>query len=100
MAFITAVREFSSWLNNAGVPCGGANRLGNSREKSEGGEAHAELVRCPYCVQGEEFRQMVDLTGGAGGTFYCTICRHLVRRDEPEFQCLCAHCREVNSDRA
>jgi hypothetical protein len=53
-------------------------------------------VRCPYCVQGNDFRLMVDLTGGAGGTFYCDACRHLVRAGDREFCCLCAHCRRMN----
>jgi hypothetical protein len=57
---------------------------------------HAEPVRCPFCVQGDGFRQMVDLTGGAGGTFYCTTCRHLVRQGDREFHCLCANCRALS----
>lgn len=54
-----------------------------------------EPVRCPYCVQGNEFRAMVDLTGGAGATFYCAKCRHLIRAGETEFQCLCPNCTSL-----
>jgi hypothetical protein len=43
---------------------------------------------------------MIDLTGGAGGTFYCTNCRHLVRTGEPQFQCLCSNCRREPSQTA
>jgi len=54
-----------------------------------------EPVRCPFCVQGNEFRRMVDLTGGIGRMFYCSACRHLIRTGEPEFQCLCRGCRSL-----
>jgi len=59
-----------------------------------------EPVRCPFCVQGHEFRLMVDLSGGLGGTFYCTSCRHLVRAGEPEFRCLCPNCHALASSPA
>jgi hypothetical protein len=59
-----------------------------------GARWHLEAVRCPYCVQGNEFKAMIDLTGGAGGIFYCTTCRHLVRTGEPEFRCLCPNCKK------
>jgi len=49
-------------------------------------------IRCPYCVQGYEFRLMTELTGGTGGIFYCTACRHLVRTAEPDSQCFCRGC--------
>jgi len=55
-----------------------------------------EPVRCPYCVQGNEFRVMVDLTGGSGEAFYCSACRHLVRTAEPNFHCLCRGCRNLD----
>jgi len=58
-------------------------------------------IRCPYCVQGYEFRLMTDLTAGSGGIFYCPSCRHLVRTAEPDFRCFCRGCtslrRPVNS---
>ena len=57
------------------------------------GRWHQEPVRCPYCVHDNEFKAMIDLTGGAAGTFYCTACRHLVRAGEPEFRCLCPNCK-------
>jgi hypothetical protein len=73
--------------------------LGTGQEKPAQANRRAQPapVRCPFCVQDDEFKEMVDLTGGAGGTFYCTTCRHLVRVGEPEFRCLCAHCRELNA---
>src|SRR5215472_5080852 len=49
-------------------------------------------IRCPYCVQGYEFKLMTELTGGTGGIFYCPACRHLVRTAEPDFQCFCRGC--------
>ena len=56
---------------------------------------HLDPVRCPFCVQGNQFRSMIDITGGSAGTFYCTSCRHLIRKDEPTFQCLCTNCRKL-----
>jgi len=55
-----------------------------------------EVTRCPFCVLEGEFRAMLDLTGGNSGIFYCTGCRHLIRRDDSGFQCLCANCRKLN----
>jgi hypothetical protein len=54
-----------------------------------------EPVRCPFCIQGNEFRVMVDLTGGLGGIFYCSACRHLIRRGKPDFHCLCRSCQKL-----
>jgi hypothetical protein len=52
-------------------------------------------IRCPYCVQDNEFRIMLDLSGGVGGMFYCAGCRHLVRMEVPDFQCLCRACMNL-----
>jgi len=53
-----------------------------------------ETVRCPFCVQGDQFRAMLDLTAGMGNVFYCTACRHLIR-DDPGFRCLCNNCHTL-----
>lgn len=58
-------------------------------------ERHADPVRCPFCVEGNEFKKMTDLSGGAGDAYYCTACRHLVRNGQPEFHCLCPNCRAM-----
>ena len=56
---------------------------------------HLDPIRCPYCVQGYEFRVMTDLTAGLGENFYCPACRHLVRTAEPDFQCFCRGCTNL-----
>jgi hypothetical protein len=56
-----------------------------------------ETVRCPFCVQNNEFKPMVELTAGTSGTFYCTNCRHLIRTGEPAFDCLCVNCRKLKA---
>ena len=53
-------------------------------------------VRCPYCVEGEEFRPMVDLTDLPGGPSFCTRCHHLVHPRENGFKCLCRNCRKLS----
>ena len=61
-----------------------------------GSGASVNVTRCPFCVTAGEFRAMLDLTGGNAGAFYCTNCRHLIRSDEPAFQCLCSNCRKLS----
>ena len=56
----------------------------------------AEL-RCPYCVEGNHFRSMVDLTDVPGGLTFCTKCRHLAHPRDLTFKCLCANCRKLNA---
>ena len=46
----------------------------------------AEIVRCPYCVLGNEFRPMVV---EPGGWFFCDKCRHTVMPGNIEFRCRC-----------
>ena len=66
----------------------GISETGKMSETSWQGDP----IRCPYCVQGYEFRLMTELTGGTGAMFYCPACRHLVRTAEPDFQCFCRGC--------
>jgi hypothetical protein len=56
------------------------------------GFRQAEVVRCPFCVLDNDFRAMIDVTGGAAEIFYCTSCRHLIRTVGAG-QCLCENCR-------
>jgi hypothetical protein len=55
-------------------------------------------LRCPYCVEGNEFRPMVGLSGSPDGLFFCSVCRHLANSSEPGFKCVCANCRNLNRD--
>ena len=45
-------------------------------------------VRCPYCIDGLEFRPMQSLDEGA---FICS-CGHTVQPRQPQFRCSCSHC--------
>ena len=63
-------------------------------------DCQVDPIRCPYCVQDNEFKIMLDLTGGTGGIFYCASCRHLVRTGVPGFQCLCLACKSLRGPTA
>ncbi len=52
-------------------------------------------TRCPYCVEGGDFRSMIDLTDLPGGPSFCTVCRHLANPREQAFKCLCINCRKL-----
>jgi DNA-directed RNA polymerase subunit RPC12/RpoP len=49
-------------------------------------------VRCPYCVFGDGFRQMLSR---ADGRYECQKCGHLVMTDDPDFKCSCKRCQEI-----
>jgi hypothetical protein len=52
-----------------------------------------EIVRCPYCVQGEDFRQMLSRPLG---WFLCPKCGHTVKPGDLQFKCSCRKCAEMN----
>jgi len=49
-------------------------------------------VRCPYCVLGTNFRQMV---AHLDGRFICRVCGHMAMPTNPDFKCSCSKCREL-----
>lgn len=51
-----------------------------------------EIVRCPYCVEGSEFRPM---TRRSKKTFACMNCGHTAAADEPHAKCPCPKCRAL-----
>jgi len=51
----------------------------------------APIVRCPYCVSGDEFRPMVAL---GDGRFACK-CGHLSIPSDEKFKCACWNCFEL-----
>jgi hypothetical protein len=51
-----------------------------------------DLVRCPYCVSGNEFRPMVR---HVDGTFICNGCGHTTRLKDNYYQCGCSRCIEL-----
>jgi hypothetical protein len=47
-----------------------------------------EIVRCPYCVLGDDFRPMLQRPSW----FVCEQCFHVVIPDDPDFKCSCRRC--------
>jgi predicted RNA-binding Zn-ribbon protein involved in translation (DUF1610 family) len=60
-------------------------RIGRSRPRS---------FRCPYCVEGSEFKLMVRRESGQW--YLCPDCGHLAMAENPEFKCPCAKCATLN----
>lgn len=54
------------------------------------------VVRCPYCVLGNEFRLMIALVDG---TFVCGKCGHMTIPGDEKFVCHCAKCRALSQSR-
>ena len=51
-----------------------------------------QVVRCPYCVLGDQFRPLMPKPGGF---FICPTCGHKVKPGDPDFKCLCQKCGEL-----
>ena len=51
-----------------------------------------EVVRCPYCVLGDQFRTMLQRPEW----FICEQCGHVVLPEDPGFTCSCGRCLELN----
>ena len=81
---MTGVR--SSQLGREGLASG--KRGGSMMEWSR--LRKLNFVRCPYCVDGEDFRLMV--AQGSGDWFLCVNCGHLTLPSYPSFRCLCSKC--------
>jgi hypothetical protein len=52
-----------------------------------------EIVRCPYCVEGGEFRPMLQRSAQR---FLCPVCGHMSIPSQPSAKCACNKCREAN----
>lgn len=52
-----------------------------------------QVVRCPYCVLGDDFRLMLPKLEG---WFICPKCGHTVMPGNPAYRCLCQKCEELN----
>jgi hypothetical protein len=50
------------------------------------------IIRCPYCVLGDEFRPMVQRPGW----FVCEVCCHTVLPGDPAFKCTCPNCLKLH----
>jgi len=51
-----------------------------------------EIMRCPYCVQGGEFRPMFRKTEKR---FVCISCGHTATAEQPYSKCSCLRCRQM-----
>ena len=51
-----------------------------------------QIVRCPYCVEGFDFRPMLQ---GREGWFICEKCHHIAKPQEPDFRCSCQKCSQL-----
>jgi hypothetical protein len=50
------------------------------------------VVRCPYCVSGDQFRPM---TADGRGRYVCAKCGHLAMPADKGFECHCGKCDEL-----
>jgi len=51
------------------------------------------VLRCPYCVLGDDFR---PLLARPDGRFYCVQCGHTASPRELTYICACAQCVRVS----
>jgi rubrerythrin len=54
----------------------------------------AEPIRCPYCVEGYDFRLMKERLNGV--FFVCEKCGHALMQDNPMWTCRCGKCTELS----
>lgn len=52
-----------------------------------------DIIRCPYCVLGGEFRPMSPRTDGF---FVCGTCGHTAIPEHSYAKCLCPRCRRMS----
>jgi hypothetical protein len=55
------------------------------------------VIRCPYCVSGLDFRELIPCKAGQ---LACQTCAHSVRPGEISYLCLCRGCVEVSNGTA
>jgi hypothetical protein len=51
-----------------------------------------EIVRCPYCVLGSEFRPMFRQSKD---WFVCASCGHMATLSNPHLKCSCDRCHKM-----
>ena len=52
-----------------------------------------KTIRCPYCVEGGQFKAMIGRLGGEWLT--CAHCGHLSKPNNPHFKCTCVKCVQL-----
>jgi hypothetical protein len=58
-----------------------------------GAEMVQKIVRCPYCVFENDFREMVS---HLDGRVICRKCGHIAMPANPDFKCVCPKCWEMS----
>lgn len=54
------------------------------------------LVRCPYCIEGNNFKVMMGKAEGRW--FLCARCGHVAMPDDPGYQCMCLKCNDLRRE--
>jgi hypothetical protein len=62
----------------------------NQQGSGFGRTARYKSMRCPYCVEGREFKLMT--VRGSEDWQMCSNCGHLAMSNNPDFKCPCAKC--------
>jgi len=57
-----------------------------------------EIIRCPYCVEDDNFAVMTARAGGRW--FLCAHCAHVVIPDQPSYQCNCDKCAALGQSQS
>jgi hypothetical protein len=52
-----------------------------------------QVLRCPYCVLGDDFRPMLRKLEG---WFMCSKCGHTSNPRKRHYKCSCRKCEELN----
>jgi hypothetical protein len=63
-----------------------------SRINPAEGQMIKKVIRCPYCVAGSDFKEMVV---HLDGRMICRKCGHMVIAADPDFKCSCPKCQEM-----
>jgi len=57
----------------------------------------SDIVRCPYCVEGGNFKAMMGTADGE--KFQCARCSHVTMPESPGYSCRCLNCTIINAVR-
>jgi hypothetical protein len=52
------------------------------------------VIRCPYCVSGFDFRELISYKDGR---FVCEMCAHTIHPGEISYQCSCRGCLKMSN---
>ena len=66
----------------------------DSMVPNTGRDSRPRSIRCPYCVEGREFKLM--LNRDSDECYLCANCGHLAMPGHPEFKCACTKCFDLN----